>query len=132
QVEPGTYEADGGQFTAYRRTVTVTPAADGMAAVEQTVEFTLALPRFRWIVAPLFRAHLRKLQEPSKPPWWAPVDRIDAPAALSLASLGAVAVVIGYVLFVLPQTITFAAEQFKADKTAQGVALAATRADIVF
>ena len=64
--------------------MTVAPGDDGMATVEQVVEFKLALPRFGWIVAPLFRAHLRKLEEPSGPPWWAPVDRIDPPCCLQL------------------------------------------------
>lgn len=126
------YEAAGGPFETYRRTVTVTPNDDGTAHVEQVVEFTLALLRFSWVVTPLFRAHLRKLEEPARPPWWAPIDRVDPPAARSLGSLGSVAVIIGYVLTLLPQTITFAAQQFHADKAAQGVALASTRADIVF
>ena len=128
----GAYEAEGGPFSHYRRTVSAREGDDGATDVEQVVEFRLALPRFGWMVVPLFRGHLRKLEEPRSPPWWAPIDRIDPPAALSLASLGAVAVVIGYVLTLLPQTITFAASQFHADKTAQGVALASTRADIVF
>ena len=132
ETGPGIYDAAGGPFETYRRTLTVTANDDGTSSVEQVVEFTLALLRFSWIVTPLFRSHLRKLEEPAKPPWWAPVDRIDPAAARSLGSLGSVAVIIGYVLTLLPQTITFAAEQFHADKSAQGVALAATRADIVF
>jgi MFS family permease len=132
ETGPGIYDAAGGPFETYRRTLTVTAAGEGAMHVEQVVEFTLALLRFSWIVTPLFRAHLRKLEEPAKPPWWAPVDRIDPPAARSLGSLGSVAVIIGYVLTLLPQTITFAAQQFHADKAAQGVALASTRADIVF
>lgn len=131
-VTVGAYEAAGGPFETYRRTVTVSRNGDGPAHVEQVVEFTLALLWFSPIVTPLFRAHLRKLEEPTSPPWWAPVDRIDPPAARTLGSLGAVAVVIGYVLTLLPQTVTFAAQQFKVDKAAQGVALASTRADIIF
>src|SRR5437868_3551010 len=87
------YEAAGGPFETYRRTVTVTPNDDGTAHVEQVVEFTLALLRFSWVVTPLFRAHLRKLEEPARPPWWAPIDRVDPPAARSLGSLGSVAVI---------------------------------------
>ncbi|MBV9666070.1 MAG: MFS transporter [Actinobacteria bacterium] len=132
ETSPGTYEAAGGPFERYTRTVVVTRLDDGRSTVEQTVQFSLALLWFSWIVTPLFRAHLRKLVEPASPPWWAPVDRIDPPAARTLGSLGAMAVVIGYSLFLLPQTITFAAQQFHADKAAQGVALASTRADIVF
>ena len=130
--EHGSYEAAGGPFETYRRTVTVTHNDDGTAQVLQVVEFTLALLWFSPLVTPLFRSHLRKLEEPTSPPWWAPVDRIDPPAARSLGSLGAIAVVIGYVLTLLPQTITFAAQQFHADKAAQSDALASTRADIVF
>jgi len=131
-VEKGMFEAAGGPFETYRRTVTVTGNDDGTSHVEQVVEFTLALLWFSWIVTPLFRAHLRKLEEPASPPWWAPVDRIDRPAARSLGSLGSMAVVIGYTLFLLPQTITFAAQQFGANKASQSNALASTRADIVF
>ena len=126
------FEADSGPFDAYRRTVTMERRDDGSADVEQVVTFRLALPVFGPLVVPLFRSHLRRLEPRQKAPWWAPVERIDPPAARTLAGLGTVAVVIGYVLTVLPQTITFAASQFHADKTAQGVALASTRADIVF
>jgi MFS family permease len=132
QLDAGRYEAAGGPFETYRRTVTVTANDDRTASVEQVVEFTLALLWFSWVVTPLFRAHLRRLQEPAKPPWWAPVDRIDPPAARGLGSLGSVAVIIGYVLFLLPQTITFAAQEFHANKAAQSDVLASTRADIVF
>jgi len=127
----GTFTAAAGPLADYRRTMEVEATADGRHRVRQTVEYRLDLPfwglLFRW---PL-RRHLRRLDPRAGAPWWAPPDRLDPRAAGTLAALCGLSVVVGYLGTVLTQTITFAADEFGAGKGAQGVALAAVRADVV-
>ncbi|MGI9023007.1 MAG: MFS transporter [Acidimicrobiales bacterium] len=119
------FEAAEGPVRDYRRTVQVTPG-DAGHEVTQTVEFTLAVPYFWWVFILPFRRSLARPGRPS-PPWWAPPARLDTRAASVLGTLGVVAVMAGYLNTVFTQSITFAAEEFGAGDTAQGVAGAVVR-----
>jgi len=105
--------------------VAVTPVDDGHQ-VTQTVEFTLTVPYFWWLFYIPFK---RAMARPGGPaaPWWAPPARLDATAASVLGTLGVLAIVAGYLNTLFTQTIAFAAEEFRAGDTAQGVAGAAVR-----
>jgi MFS family permease len=132
-ADAGCFEAIEGPFHAYRRCVTVTPAADGRHHVHQVVEGDLAIPYWGWLFRGVFRRSLGRLGAGASGqlPWWAPPDRLDARAAVALASLALLSAVLGYATILLTQTITFAADQFGATKAAQGVALASVRFDVL-
>ncbi|MDQ4133469.1 MAG: MFS transporter, partial [Actinomycetota bacterium] len=126
QVGDYEYEAAAGPFDAYRRTVTTTPLGDGRVELTQTVDFALAIPYFSWLFVLPFKLGLSRPGR-SRPPWWAPPQVLDARAASVLGALGLVAIVMGYLNTLFTQTIAFAAEEFGADNSAQGVAGAAVR-----
>ena len=126
----GAFGAAAGPLSDYRRTVESEPAGEGHHRVRQTVEYRLDLPFWGWLFRLPLRRLLGRLEPPSGVPWWAPPDRLDARAATTLAALCGLSLVVGYLGTVLTQTITFAADEFGAGKGAQGVALAAVRADV--
>jgi MFS family permease len=126
-VGGGCFDAVEGPVHAYRRTVTVTPAADGRSQVTQTVDFVLAVPYFWWLfLLPFKRALARPAR--ARAPWWAPPARLDRRSASVLGCLALLAVVFGYLNTVFTQTIAFAGEEFRAGNSAQGVAGAVVRA----
>ncbi|PLS75051.1 MAG: hypothetical protein CYG61_09065, partial [Actinobacteria bacterium] len=132
---PGSFRAVEGPFRDYRRLVELAPhpgdGAVGPRRLRQTVEYELAIPWFGWLFRRPVRRHLAKLEPAPRWPWWSPPERISAQAAATLAALCLLSMVTGYLGTILTQTITFAAREFGADKSAQGVALAAVRADVV-
>jgi MFS family permease len=126
-VGDGRFEAAEGPVAAYGREVRVAAAGDGRWALEQTVDFRLAVPYFGWIfVLPFKRALARP--ERHRPPWWAPPVRLDARAASVLGVCAALAVIFGYLNTLFTQTVAFAAEEFGASNSAQGVAGGVVRA----
>jgi putative MFS transporter len=125
------FEAGNGPFRPYRRTVTSETADQGMHRVRQVVEYRADIPFFGRLVDLLARRNLGGLLPPPRPPWWSPPQRLDAQAAQALAALSVLSVVLGYLGTLLTQTMTFAAAEFGAPKSAQGVALAIVRADVV-
>lgn len=129
--EDGTFVAAAGPLVDYRRSLDVEPAGDGRHRVRQTVEYRLDLPFWGWLFRLPLRRQLSRLDPKPGAPWWAPPDRLDPRSAGTLAALCGLSVVVGYLGTVLTQTITFAADEFGAGKGAQGVALAAVRADVV-
>ena len=130
-ADGSTFEAAEGPFTRYRRTVEVDPPLDGAHRVRQFVEFEVEVPYFGWLYQLPLRRHLGRLVPSEAPPWWSPPDRLDVQAARALGCLCALSLVLGYLGTLLTQTMTFAAEEFGADRSAQGVALAFVRADVV-
>ncbi|HTN79028.1 MAG TPA: MFS transporter [Acidimicrobiales bacterium] len=121
----GSFAADGGPFTAYRRSV----EGEGGTTIE-TIEYSLAVPYFGFLFAPLTRRALRT--PPTRGiPWWAPPERLDARASTALGVLCAVALIIGYLNTLLTQTIAFAADEFGSSDRAQGVSLAIVRCGVV-
>lgn len=128
----GFFELDEGPFTHYQRRVTVTPRGDGRHLVRQVIDADLAIPYFGWLFRGPYRGALARLEpDEGRAPWWAPPDRLDAEAATTLAALAVLSMVLGYATILLSQTITFAADQFGADKAAQGIGLAAIRFDLL-
>ena len=143
----GTFVMEQGPLRHYAREVTVTPAPGGGHAVRQVVEAELAVPYWGWLFAVPYRRALARLDSggarrpgeagrqgrasDQRPPWWAPPDRLDQQAAVTLAALCLLSLVLGYATALLSQTITFAAKEFHAGKPAQGIALASVRADIL-
>ncbi len=121
----GSFGADGGPFTAYRRDV----EREGAVTVE-TIEYTLAVPYFGFLFAPLTRRALRDHGTRGMP-WWAPPERLDPRGSTALGVLCAVAVIVGYLNTLLTQTIAFAADEFGSSDRAQGVSLAIVRCGVV-
>ncbi|MGI8664283.1 MAG: MFS transporter [Acidimicrobiales bacterium] len=124
---PDTWEATGGPFSRYERTLR--PRADG--TIDEAIDCALAVP-FWWILFWLPMRHaLRHRPAPGRRPWWAPADPLDARAATVLGLLASLALVEGYVASLLIQTITFAAQELDADRGDQGIALAIVRGGVV-
>lgn len=119
-----------GPLRSYRRVVTVTGTQNGRCKVTQSVEFQVGVPYFSAVFALPLRWALAPVVPRTRQPWWAPPERLPRRAAEVLATLCALAVVVGYVGSLLTITMTYAATEFGADKTAQGVALAVVRANV--
>ena len=101
--------------------------ADGRVRVSQEVDFKLGLPYFSWVfVLPLLLA-IRRVRPDAESPWWAPPERLDRRAAVVLATLAALAVVVGYLGALLSLTMTYAAREFGVNRTGQGIALGVVR-----
>ena len=125
------FEAAEGPVLHYRRTVSTDDRPDGTVAVEQTVEFQLALPWFGWLFVPLVKAHVGRIRPRASTPWWAPPQRLDARAATSLGTIAALAAVVGYTGYLVSQTMTYAADEFDVSTAGQGVGLAFLRLDFL-
>ncbi|MEO7836927.1 MAG: hypothetical protein ABIS21_04730, partial [Acidimicrobiales bacterium] len=124
------FSAVEGPFQRYRRTVDIGPKRDGdeRREVRQSVDYELGIPWFGWLFGRAVRHRLGPLEPPRGWPWWSPPERISPGAAATLAALCVLSMVTGYLGTILTQTITFAAQEFGADKGAQSIALAAVRA----
>ena len=85
------------------------------------MEFRLGLPYFRFLFTGPVRSALRRPGR-ARPPWWAPPEHLDRGAANALGTLAILAVTFGYLNTLFTQTIPFAAEEFGAGNSAQGVA----------
>jgi MFS family permease len=124
---PDRFRAETGPFRRYERTLQT--EADG--STTETIDYRMAplvypLP-FGW----LYRWALARPLRPGARPFWAPPQTIDARAATALGGLCTLAVVLGYVGSLLTQTITFAADELDASKSAQGATLAAVRVGVL-
>jgi len=126
-VAEGVFEQAEGPARSYRRTVTVT----GPGRVRQVVEFRLGVPYVSWLFSLPLRAALGGIRPPRVQPWWAPPQRLDRRAAVVLATLCALAIVVGYAGGLLSLTMTYAARQFHVARTGQGVALGVVRVNVV-
>ena len=125
------FEAVEGPFSSYVRHVDVTQVDDDRWQVEETTDFRLAVPFWRVVFTPLTRRALRRRRPPGSQPWWAPPDRLDPRAATVLGLLATLALFGGYLGTLITQTITFAADEFDAGDTAQGVTLAVVRIGVL-
>lgn len=96
--------------------------------VRETFDFQLSPGAWRFLTVPLLSFGLRKTSITRHTPWWAPTQRLDSPRALAvLGRLATLSFVIGYLSGLIGQTMTFAAEEFDAGSTAQGVVLSGVR-----
>ncbi|HLY82212.1 MAG TPA: MFS transporter [Acidimicrobiales bacterium] len=127
----GRFEQTEGAAHSYRRTVTVEHLTDGRARVRQEVEFHLGLPYFSWLFVVPLRLAVRGLRPDLRSPWWAPPQRLDRRAAVVLATLAALAVVVGYLGTLLSLTMTYAGREFGIGKSGQGVALGVVRINVL-
>lgn len=132
---------DVGPYEHYVRTIEVAPDRDpdGRHVVTERVEFVLAIPiwgaLFKGVVARTLRNREIVVSpervEKKSVPWWSPPDMLDARASRMVARLSTLSMVSGYLGTVISQTITFAADQFDASKSAQGATLAAARTGVL-
>ncbi|HWW52594.1 MAG TPA: MFS transporter, partial [Acidimicrobiales bacterium] len=127
----GQFEATEGPVDDYRRVVTIERLPDGRSSVTQTVSYRLRIPFFAPVFLPGYRRWLGRIGPLPKTVWWAPPVRLGVPQWSVLTRLAGLAMVTGYLSTLLTQTMTFSAQEFGVDKTAQGVALAVVRADVV-
>ncbi len=119
-----------GPFDHYRRHLRVVATDDGDHAVVETIDYRLAIPLWRVLLAWPMRRALRRPPSHGMP-WWSPPDRLDARAARVIALLCSLAVLAGYLGSLLSQTISPAADEFGASNNAQGIVLAMTRVGVV-
>ncbi len=124
-----------GPFTAWHRTIVPDEAAEPgterdtpgrLIAVTETIDFTLALPFWRFPATPLIKWQLRRPQR-TDAPFWAPPQRFDAQGAQSFAMLIFAALAAAYLGTLLSQTITFVAEEFDKGTSTQGWVTSMTR-----
>ncbi len=127
---PDHWVLDQGPFDRYERGLEAEPLGDGSWNVTQSYRFSLAVPVWRRLFNPPVRYALRHRRD-SYGYWWAPPDRLDARAATVLALLSTVQIVGGYLGTVLTQTLTFAADEFNRDNTAQGFVFGGVRAGVL-
>lgn len=131
-VGPDEFVAEEGPVRDYRRRIeTLDTGGDAGTRVRQTLELSAAVPFWGWMFSRPLARHLARVHPSERAPWWLPPDRLDARATAVLARLGVFAYVLGYCGTLLTQTITYAAAEFGQGRAAQGVSLAAVRADVL-
>lgn len=129
--EPGwtAFALERGPMRSYRRDVRSAPVGEGRVEVEEVTTYHLALgPWSLAVVLPTSWALKRTVdRQRGKPPIWAPPESLDTRSGTVLGLLLTLALVAGYAGTVLTQTITYAADEFGKDATAQGAVLASVR-----
>ena len=130
EESPGVFVSSGGIASTYRRVVTVESSSDGRHRVRQRVELETSIPFWDFLFGAALASHLGRVRPDRKPPFWFPPDFVDEEATATLARLCTLAFTLGYCIVLLSQIITYAAEEFGADKGAQGLALASVRSDV--
>ena len=126
--DEGAFAAAEGPVEHYRRTVTVEGAGGGQVQITERFDYRLDIPVWRVLFTiPFSRALVRGRELP----WWHPPDRFTSRQARVVALLATLAVIAGFLGSLLGQTITFAADEFGADESAQGLALALVRLSIL-
>jgi MFS family permease len=128
---PGQFEQAEGPLAHYRRRLSTEILPEGRSQVHQVVEFSLGVPYFAWLFALPLRRALGRIGPDDHSPWWAPPQRMTRRAAVVLATLAALAVVVGYLGALLGLTMTYAAKEFGVGKTGQGVALAVVKVNVL-
>ena len=127
---PDRWCAADGPFDVWERTLEVEATGDGTWTVVEQTTYRLAIPYFRWLLALPVRHAVRRPRHDGRQPWWGPPARLDQRSASVLALMAALAMVAGYLGTLVGQTMTFAADEFGASDSAQGVALAVVRVGV--
>ncbi|MEY2469551.1 MAG: hypothetical protein QOF21_2249 [Actinomycetota bacterium] len=130
EESPGVFVSGGGMAQTYRRVVTVESSESGRHRVRQRVEVESHIPFWGFLFGNALASHLGRVGPNTKAPFWFPPDFVDEEATATLARICTLAFVVGYCIVLLSQIITYAAEEFGADKGAQGIALATVRVDV--
>ncbi|MFZ9015462.1 MAG: MFS transporter [Ilumatobacteraceae bacterium] len=101
--------------------------------ITETTSYRLTIPWFAVLFALPVRWAIerRGTIHRTKPPWWAPPDRIDARQALVLGLLAAASMSAAFTNTLFTQTAQFAADDFGVGDTGFGNAMSLVRAGIV-
>ena len=120
EVEPGVFDAVEGPVWDYQRRVEVEDTGDGRYRVRESLRCQAAVPFLDGLFTPVLRRALERGDR--EPPWWAPPERADRRATISLWALALASLIGGYLTGLLTQTITFAGREFEASAGDQSVA----------
>ena len=134
-----------GPLASYRRTVEAQPLGTGQYKARQVVELKVGLPWWSWLLSLPLRFSLGR-PEPERLktgperlktgperlekgtevrlPWWAPPQRLDRRQALVMATLAALVGVQGFLIGLLPETLTYAASEMHLGTFGQGAVFA--------
>ena len=137
-TQPGTstLRLESGPFVTCERTVRWEPVptepATGIASdnehrftVEQTVEYQLAIPYWRWLYSIPVRRALADGLQTTRRPWWLTPDRLSARQATLVASVTLLNMVGGLLYGLLSQVLTFVAGDLGNGSTTQQTTLLA-------
>jgi MFS family permease len=124
---PDRFTAIAGPFATYERTL----ATDDDGTVTETIRYELAPHVWGWLVGGLYKLGLAKRPHPEEPSWWSPPETPDLRACTALGSLCYLSLIFGFTGTLLTQTITFAADDFDATKTAQSAVLSLVRIGVL-
>jgi MFS family permease len=127
------FEGIEGPFVHYRRTLRwePRPGADGVTA-DQTVEWRLAFPYWRWLYGPQVRRVLRDGVPRGVRPWWSFPDRLTPRQATVVATMALLNVVAGLLFAILTQVLTFvSADIGDGSRSQQATVLAVVRIGVV-
>jgi MFS family permease len=122
-------QADG-PFQRYERCIDVggrDPRDPTRREVHEVIDFELPPGTWRFLIHRAVARTLRRPPRAGKMPWWAPSQRPDPRAATVLGLLATLSLTLGYLATLLGRTMTFAADEFDASKTAQSVVLSTAR-----
>lgn len=123
------FDLGGGPFESYSRSVQLgAQDSEERRHVTETVEWRLAVPWF----GPAINLAVRRAMRTGRTgdgtqPVWAPPRRLDARSATIMAMLAAAAMLSGYLANAPSELHTYAADEFGADQTAQGILGAVVR-----
>ncbi len=143
------FACESGPFEQYERRVRVEDLGDGRHRVTETTTWVLGIPIWGVLFRPLVKRQIARHEAPPTPaagtgaeyprptddrpggPWWSPPARLDLRSSQVLSRLCGLSLLAGYLGTVLTQTITYAADEFEASKSAQGGTLAAVRLGVL-
>ena len=124
---PHAFEQVEGPFTEYHRSVRSTDNS-----VEQTTVYRLHIPWFGWLFERPIRSSLRhRRPSGSRPPWWAPPDKLSPAQVATLGLLAAASLAAAFINTVFTQTANFAADDFGISSSGQGLGGVVVRLGIV-
>lgn len=142
------FVCESGPFEQYERTLQVETRGGGHHRVTETTTWVLGIPIWGVLFRPMVKRQIARHEAPQVPepaaadgtpdtddlastPWWSPPARLDLRASQVLSRLCGLSLLAGYLGTVLTQTITYAADEFDASKSAQGGTLAAVRLGVL-
>jgi MFS family permease len=100
-------------------------------SVTERTEFKLAIPLWWPYLLPLFKRALANTDRQPRKRWWWPKEVVPSSTARLIGTVGTIGTLAGYMGVLIGQTITFAAEDFGVDDSAQADTLASTRIGVL-